>query len=194
MENNVNVRVIEENRAEISKFGTMFAKGVFTPSKENVILDFGSRSQQAAENNGLFLNRNIVRHKVDVVNIIGLNYEKDIDGEDSVIVTGIDASGKTIKVPCQASSSKFTKDATEDALRDALSVKTPTFFNSGKKVKEAVNRINNKELAKIEALISELEDIRANIKRTITDNEVKIDAYYKQLDNKDVEINVHVTD
>lgn len=194
MEKNVNVRVIEENRAEISKFGTMFAKGVFTPSKENAILDFGSRLQQASENNGLFLNRNVTRHKVDVVNIIGLNYEKDIDGEDSVIVTGVDAAGKVIKVPCQASSSKFTKDATDDALRDALESKTPAFFNSGKKVKDAINRINAKELSKIEALITELEGLRSLLKRTMADNEAKIDAYYKQLDSKDVEVRVHVED
>ena len=192
MENIVNVNVIEQNRADLSKFGQVFAKGVFTPNKENVIIDFNARHQQALENNGLFLSRNVQRFKASIVNIMSLAIETDIDGESVVVIN----KGTKDEFRCPVNNPRFTKDATDDALRESLSASegNKSYFANGKKVKEAVNRLNVKELEKVENLISELEKIRTNLRTTIANNDAKIDNYYKQLDNKGgVEVSVDVT-
>lgn len=192
METIVNVNVVEQNRADLSKFGNVFAKGVFTPCKENVITDFNSRLQQAHENNGLFLSRNVQRFKAGIVNIMSLSIETDIDGESVVVIN----KGLKDEFRCPVNNPRFTKDATDEALRESLnsSESNKSYFANGKKVKDAVNRLNTKELEKVESLISELEKIRTNIKTTIANNDAKIDNYYKQLDNKGgVDVDVHVS-
>lgn len=194
MEKTINIHVIEENRSAISEYGKVFGKAVFTPTKEGIILNFGQRSQQAAENNGLFLNRQINRCKVAPVNITSLSVETDIDGESVVVINkGLtDAAGNSTEVRCPMSSPKFTKEATDDNLRDSFEAKTRAYFSSGKKVRDAVNRINMKELEKVEGLISELEKVANNLRTTITNNDVLIENYYKQLDNKGAEVHVSV--
>lgn len=187
----INVNIIEQNRADITKFGNVFGKGVFTPVKENVITDFNSRHQKAVENNDLFLSRNVQRFKAATVNIISMAVETDIDGESVVIIN----KGLKDEFRCPVNNPRFTKDATDEALRDSMNAPEggKSYFANGKKVKDAVNRLNLKELAKVEALQAELEKIAVNLKTTIANNDAKIDNYYKQLDSRPSDINVHVS-
>lgn len=193
---NVNVRVIEQKRAQINKFGTVFGTGVFTPKKEGVITDFNARKQNLGTHD-LFINRNLNRYKVNVVNITGINYAKDAEGEDIVRISGVDSAGREISpIDCEISNSQFTKDPTTDNLRDALDSGKPAFFKSGRKMKDEVNSLNYKELDRVNKLIAELEAARDAIKTTIKLNDEKVDDYYKQLDGKtsdDVNYHIHAT-
>ena len=193
---NVNVRVIEQKRAQINKFGTVFGTGVFTPKKEGVVTDFNARKQNLGTHD-LFITRNLNRYKVNIVNITGINYAKDAEGEDIVRISGVDSAGKEISpIDCEISNSQFTKDPTTDNLRDALDSGKPAFFTSGRKMKDEVNGLNYKELDRVNKLIAELEAARDTIKTTIKLNDEKVDDYYKQLDGKtssDVNYHIHAT-
>lgn len=193
---NVNVRVIEQKRAQINKFGTVFGTGVFTPKKEGVVTDFNARKQNLGTHD-LFITRNLNRYKVNIVNITGINYAKDAEGEDIVRISGVDSAGKEINpIDCEISNSQFTKDPTTDNLRDALDSGKPAFFKSGRKMKDEVNGLNYKELDRVNKLIAELEAARDTIKTTIKLNDEKVDDYYKQLDGKtssDVNYHIHAT-
>jgi len=193
---NVNVRVIEQKRAQINKFGTVFGTGVFTPKKEGVVTDFNARKQNLGTHD-LFITRNLNRYKVNIVNITGINYAKDAEGEDIVRISGVDSAGKEISpIDCEISNSQFTKDPTTDNLRDALDSGKPAFFKSGRKMKDEVNGLNYKELDRVNKLIAELEAARDTIKTTIKLNDEKVDDYYKQLDGKtssDVNYHIHAT-
>ena len=193
---NVNARVIEQKRAQINKFGTVFGTGVFTPKKEGVVTDFNARKQNLGTHD-LFITRNLNRYKVNIVNITGINYAKDAEGEDIVRISGVDSAGKEISpIDCEISNSQFTKDPTTDNLRDALDSGKPAFFKSGRKMKDEVNGLNYKELDRVNKLIAELEAARDTIKTTIKLNDEKVDDYYKQLDGKtssDVNYHIHAT-
>lgn len=193
MEKEVNIRVFEENRANITKFGNAFGTGVFAPSREAVITDFNERKSSMTELD-LFINRNIFRYKMAIVNIKGINYTQDVDGEPCVMVTGIDQAGKEISIPCSIKDSKFTKEATADNLRDAITNGKPAYFSSGRKIKEEINKVNQKEVGRIEDLIRELEAIKNNLKLTIDNNNAKVDRYYKELDKKsDGDMHIRMT-
>lgn len=188
---NVNIRVIEQNRSQINKFGTVFGTGVFTPSKEGVILDFNSRRQNMSSHD-LFVTRNINRFKLGIVNITGINYAQDADGEDIVKISGVDPSGKEVTINCEVTNPTFTKEPTTESLREALESGKTAFFKSGRKMKDEINGLNYKELERVTKLIAELTSIQDNLKATIKSNDEKVDTYYNQLDNKDKTENVHI--
>lgn len=188
---NINIRVIEQNRAQINKFGTVFGTGVFTPRKEQVITDFNSRKQNMTAHD-LFITRNIHRFKIGVVNITGVNYAKDADGEDIVRISGVDPLGKEVTINCEVTKPTFTQEPTTDSLREAFESGKTAFFKSGRKMKDEINSLNNKELARINALIEELEAARETVKSTIDANNQKVDEYYNQLDKKSGNTSVHL--
>lgn len=188
---NVNIRVIEKNRSQITKFGTVFGTGVFTPKKEGIITDFNARKQNMSPFD-IMLTRNVNRFKLGVVNITGVNYGKDAEGEDSVIVTGVDPAGNEVKIPCAVSNPKFTVEPNANTIREALETNKPAFFKSGRKMKDEINALNNKELDRVNKLIAELEGVRDMLKSTIKSNDEKVDEYYNQLDKKDVDANIHI--
>lgn len=191
MENNVNIRVMEQNRAQVNSFGRVFGTGVFTPKKEGVITDFNARKQNMS-NFDLFINRNVNRYKLGIVNITGINYAKDAEGEDCVMITGVDPTGKEVKIPCEISNSSFTKEPTTETLREALESGKPAFFKSGRVMKNEINTLNNKELDRVNKLIAELEGVRDAIKSTIKSNDEKVDEYYAQLDKKGGDTTIHM--
>lgn len=196
MANNINVHIVEENRPNIANFGGLYGKRIFKAERIAVITDFGKRQQEAKENNGLFLNRNIFRFKTQAIDITGLNLEKDIDGEYVIVINkGLeDESGRSIEVRCPMTSKKFTKDVTVDTISDALNngSTNTAFFSSGKKLTEYLNRQNDKEMTKIEALKDELTRIYGAIRQTADNNVANTEAYYRQLDDKGSKTEVHV--
>lgn len=188
---NVNIRVMEQNRAQVNSFGRVFGTGVFTPKKEGVITDFNARKQNMSQFD-LFVTRNINRYKLGLINITGVNYAKDAEGEDCVIISGIDASGNDVKIPCNIANSTFTKEPTSETLREALESGKPVFFKNARALKGQINDLNNKELDRVTKLIAELEGMRDNLKATIKSNDEKVDEYYDQLDKKGGDVSIHM--
>lgn len=192
----INIQVVEQNRQNLAKFRPLFGARIFRAVRIPVITDFNLRSEQANQNNGLFINRNIYRYKSQSIDITALDLEKGIDDEWEVVINKdkVDEAGNSIEIRCPLGDNKFTKEATVENLAEALKKDGSGknyYFSSGKQLTEQINRLNDKEQQKAEALAAELKKISETIQTTKEKNLASTESYYHQLDGK-TEVNVHV--
>lgn len=192
----INIQVVEQNRQNLAKFRPLFGARIFRAVRIPVVTDFNLRSEQANQNNGLFINRNIYRYKSQSIDITALDLEKGIDDEWEVVINKdkVDEAGNSIEIRCPLGDNKFTKDATVENLAEALKKDGSGknyYFSSGKQLTEQINRLNDKEQQKAEALAAELKKISEAIQTTKEKNLANTESYYRQLDGK-TEVNVHV--
>lgn len=194
---NINVRLVEDNRVNISSFGSLYGKRIFKAVKLSCDLDFQKRLRDANENNGLVTNRAPQRYKIVPIDIVGLDLDKDVDGTNVVVINKgrKDEAGESIEVRCPIDNEKFTKDVTTETVTDALNKKdfTTTYFANAKKLAEALNPANATEMNRIDALIRDLEKQRKMIQDTFDKNISGVNDYYRQLDQKKSEVHVNVT-
>ena len=194
---NINVRLVEDNRVNISSFGSLYGKRIFKAVKLSCDLDFQKRLRDANENNGLVTNRAPQRYKIVPIDIVGLDLDKDVDGTNVVVINKgrKDEAGESIEVRCPIDNDKFTKDVTTETVTDALNKKDfmTTYFANAKKLAEALNPANATEMTRIDALIRDLEKQRKMIQDTFDKNISGVNDYYRQLDQKKSEVRVNVT-
>ena len=194
---NINVRLVEDNRVNISSFGSLYGKRIFKAVKLSCDLDFQKRLRDANENNGLVTNRAPQRYKIVPIDIVGLDLDKDVDGTNVVVINKgrKDEAGEPIEVRCPIDNEKFTKDVTTETVTDALNKKDfmTTYFANAKKLAEALNPANATEMNRIDALIRDLEKQRKMIQDTFDKNISGVNDYYRQLDQKKSEVRVNVT-
>lgn len=194
---NINVRLVEDNRVNISSFGSLYGKRIFKAVKLSCDLDFQKRLRDANENNGLVTNRAPMRYKIVPIDIVGLDLDKDVDGTNVVVINKgrKDEAGESIEVRCPIDNEKFTKDVTTETVTDALNKKDfmTTYFANAKKLAEALNPANATEMNRIDALIRDLEKQRKMIQDTFDKNISGVNDYYRQLDQKKSEVRVNVT-
>lgn len=194
---NINVRLVEDNRVNISSFGSLYGKRIFKAVKLSCDLDFQKRLRDANENNGLVTNRAPQRYKIVPIDIVGLDLDKDVDGTNVVVINKgrKDEAGESIEVRCPIDNEKFTKDVTTETVTDALNKKDfmTTYFANAKKLAEALNPANATEMNRIDALIRDLEKQRKMIQDTFDKNISGVNDYYHQLDQKKSEVRVNVT-
>ncbi len=194
---NINVRLVEDNRVNISSFGSLYGKRIFKAVKLSCDLDFQKRLRDANENNGLVTNRTPLRYKIVPIDIVGLDLDKDVDGTNVIVINKgrKDEAGESIEVRCPIDNEKFTKDVTTDTVTDALNKKDfiTTYFANAKKLAEALNPANATEMNRIDALIRDLEKQRKMIQDTFDKNISGVNDYYRQLDQKKSEVHVNVT-
>ena len=194
---NINVRLVEDNRVNISSFGSLYGKRIFKAVKLSCDLDFQKRLRDANENNGLVTNRAPQRYKIVPIDIVGLDLDKDVDGTNVVVINKgrKDEAGESIEGRCPIDNEKFTKDVTTETVTDALNKKDfmTTYFANAKKLAEALNPANATEMNRIDALIRDLEKQRKMIQDTFDKNISGVNDYYRQLDQKKSEVRVNVT-
>lgn len=194
---NINVRLVEDNRVNISSFGSLYGKRIFKAVKLSCDLDFQKRLRDANENNGLVTNRAPQRYKIVPIDIVGLDLDKDVDGTNVIVINKgrKDEAGESIEVRCPIGNEKFTKDVTTETVTDALNKKDfiTTYFANAKKLAEALNPANATEMNRIDALIRDLEKQRKMIQDTFDKNISGVNDYYRQLDQKKSEVHVNVT-
>ena len=194
---NINVRLVEDNRVNISSFGSIYGKRIFKAVKLSCDLDFQKRLRDANENNGLVTNRAPQRYKIVPIDIVGLDLDKDVDGTNVVVINKgrKDEAGESIEVRCPIDNDKFTKDVTTETVTDALNKKDfmTTYFANAKKLADALNPANATEMNRIDALIRDLEKQRKMIQDTFDKNISGVNDYYRQLDQKKSEVRVNVT-
>ena len=116
---NINVRLVEDNRVNISSFGSLYGKRIFKAVKLSCDLDFQKRLRDANENNGLVTNRAPQRYKIVPIDIVGLDLDKDVDGTNVVVINKgrKDEAGESIEVRCPIDNDKFTKDVTTETVQ-----------------------------------------------------------------------------
>ncbi len=199
MENsvNINVRLVEDNRVNISSFGALYGKRIFKAAKIPCDLDFAKHLRDANERNGLTTNRTPFRYKVIPIDIVGLDLDKDIDGTDIIVINKgrVDEAGESIEVRCPIDNEKFTKDVTTENITDALNKDknlSTVYFANAKKLTEALNPSNANEIHRIEELMNILEKEKKAIQDTLDRNISSVNDYYNQLDSKKGQVHVSV--
>lgn len=194
---NINVRLVEDNRVNISSFGSLYGKRIFKATKIACDLDFSKKLRDANENHGLITNRTPYRYKIIPIDIVGLELDKDVDGTNVIVINKnrVDEAGESIEVRCPIDNEKFTKDVTTDTVTDALNKKdfTTTYFANAKKLAEALNPANATEIRRIDELMTVLEKMKKMIQDTFDKNISGVNDYYRQLDQKKSEVRVNVT-
>lgn len=197
----ISISVVEANRPNLTNFGGLFGKRIFKAAKTECITDFASKSEKAASDRSLFINRNINRYRVLAIDITKIELSKGIEeGEYEVVINRdlVDAAGESIEVRCPIDNSHFTKKVTEEALVEALKrdkSNNGVFFSSGKELARFLNAENAKEAARVNKLSEDLEKIAQMLDRTSEKNIDYTESYYNQLDGKTkVNVNVHVED
>lgn len=194
---NINVRLVEDNRVNISNFGSLYGKRIFKATKIACDLDFGKKFREANDNNGLVTNRTPYRYKIVPIDIVGLDLAKDIDGTDIIVINKdrVDEAGESIEVRCPIGSDKFTKDVTTENITNALNKKdlTTIYFANAKKLAEGLNPANMNEIRRIEELVSDLEKMKKMIQDTLDKNVFGVNEYYRQLDQKKSQMHVNGT-
>lgn len=199
MEQQINISVIADKRILMEKFGVLFGKRIFKVAKANTQLDYFEQKRKIEECNGVTTNRPIVRYMVVPIDITSVEVEKDIDGGYEIVLnkglTSVD--NQSIEVHCPLDNPILTRKVTTDVLADALNDKTKsnTFFSSAEGVSAEINRLNEKEHGRGEALVESLKRQIGVIEQTITANNNLVSEYHRQLatgdtDQKDVHITI----
>lgn len=194
----INIQVVEENRGSMIDFGKIYGKRVFMPTKAPLIIDFNKKSDEVSHNNGLFVNRNIDRYKVEAVDIAGIDLEKGLDGTPEIVLNKgkINEAGESIEIRCSLDDPKFTREVNVENVTKALAKNSSCglrmFFSSGRKLAETMNAENVKELTRINNLIEDLKKMAGSLEATIEKNTAYAEAYYHQLDGKDTTVRVHI--
>lgn len=199
MEQQINVSVIADKRILMEKFGVLFGKRIFKVAKANTQLDYFEHKRRIEECNGITTNRPIVRYMVVPIDITSVEVEKDIDGGYEIVLnkglTSVD--NQPIEVHCPLDNPILTRKVTTDVLADALNDKTKsnTFFSSAEGVSAEINRLNEKERGRVQALRESLDRQANMIEQTMTANSNLVNEYHRQLatgdtDQKDVHITI----
>ena len=194
----ININIVEENRPSLTSFGPLFGKRIFSAVKIPVFTDFNSRTEAAQHNNGVFITRNLNRYKVQAIDITSLILEKGLEDEFEIVINKdmTDDAGNSLEVRCPLTDSHFTKEVNTENLIAALNKENGSankiFFSSGKKLAEQLNQQNAKEMAKLDGLIADLKKAYGMIETTSDKNSAYAEAYYRQLDGKKTDVNVHV--
>lgn len=194
----INVRLVEDNRVNISMFGPLYGHRIYKASKIPCVLDFNAQLRNAQENNGLVTNRTPYRYKIIPIDIVGLDLDKDVDGSNVIVINKgrIDENGDSIEIRCPIDSNKFTKDVSVETVSDVLNKKdtTSVYFANARKLVEVLNPSNDNEISRIEKLVTDLNKMKEMIKQTRDYNISSVNEYFKQLDKdkETVKINVSV--
>lgn len=193
----INVRLVEDNRVNISMFGPLYGHRIYKAAKEQCILDFNARLRDAQENMGLTTNRTPYRFKIIPIDIVGLDLDKDVDGSNVIVINKgrVDESGNSIEIRCPIDSSKFTKEVSVETVSDVLNKKDSgaVYFANARKLVEVLNPSNTNEIARIEKLIDDLVKIKDMIKQTRDYNVTSVNDYFKQLDKEKETVKVNIS-
>jgi len=194
----INVRLVEDNRVNISMFGPLYGHRIYKAAKIACILDFNAKLRDAQENNaGLLTNRTPYRYKIIPIDIVGLDLEKDIDGSNVIVINKgrVDENGDSIEIRCPIDNSKFTKEVSVETVSDVLNKKdsTAVYFANARKLVEVLNPSNNNEIARIERLVDDLNKIKDMIKQTRDYNITSVNDYFRQLDKDKEQVKINVT-
>lgn len=196
--NQINVEVVRDSRDIMGKFGALYGKQIFTVTKEQCDLKYGSRLQEATDKGLLMPNRPIHRYKILAIDIVKLALAVDASGAPVVIINeGLtDQTGKnSIEIRCPLTDPKLANEVTVQSVADALNKNqvAPVYFSNAKRLVAEVNALNQGELTKVANFIEDIKAQKAIIEKTITSNHNNVDEYYRELDKKSsTDLHVHI--
>lgn len=181
----INVNIVEttikSNRTPLSMLGAkMFGQDVFTPQTRLFNPDHDKVLEQAKQssNVNLVLNRSPRRFSIGYITIESMVAKQNAIGD--VVCRLNEGTDNQIDIPLGESSTKFG-ETTEEAVQKALKDKnSKAVFSDPKDLSCILNDLNRGEIARLDAMIEQLQKAKAQCVSAISANEKIVADYERQ--------------
>lgn len=181
----INVNIVEttikSNRTPLSMLGAkMFGQDVFTPQTRMFNPDYDKVLEQAKQNSNvnLVLNRSPRRFSIGYITIESMVAKQNAIGD--VVCRLNEGTDNQIDIPLGENSAKFG-EATEEAVQNALKNKnSKDVFSDPRDLGGILNDLNRGEIARLDAMIEQLQKAKAQCVSAISANEKIIADYERQ--------------
>lgn len=181
----INVNIVEttikSNRTPLSMLGAqMFGQDVFTPQTRLFNPDHDKVLEQAKQssNVNLVLNRSPRRFSIGYITIESMATKQNAIGD--VVCRLNEGTDNQIDIPLGENCTKFgetTEEAVQKALKDNNS---KAVFSDPKDLGGILNDLNRGEIARLDAMIEQLQKAKAQCVSAISANEKIIADYERQ--------------
>lgn len=181
----INVNIVEttikSNRTPLSMLGAqMFGQDVFTPQTRLFNPDHDKVLEQAKQssNVNLVLNRSPRRFSIGYVTIQSMATKQNAIGD--VVCRLNEGADSQIDIPLGKNCTKFS-ETTEEAVQNALKDKnSKAVFSDPKDLSDILNDLNRGEIARLDAMIEQLQKAKAQCVSAISANEKIVADYERQ--------------
>ena len=181
----INVNIVEttikSNRTPLSMLGAkMFGQDVFTPQTRLFNPDHDKVLEQAKQssNVNLVLNRSPRRFSIGYITIESMVAKQNAIGD--VVCRLNEGTENQIDIPLGENSTKFG-ETTEEAVQKALKDKnSKAVFSDPKDLSGILNDLNRGEIARLDAMIEQLQKAKAQCVSAISANEKIVADYERQ--------------
>ena len=181
----INVNIVEttikSNRTPLSMLGAkMFGQDVFTPQTRLFNPDHDKVLEQAKQssNVNLVLNRSPRRFSIGYITIESMVAKQNAIGD--VVCRLNEGTDNQIDIPLGENSTKFG-ETTEEAVQKALKDKnSKAVFSDPKDLSSILNDLNSGEIARLDAMIEQLQKAKAQCVSAISANEKIVADYERQ--------------
>lgn len=181
----INVNIVEttikSNRTPLSMLGAkMFGQDVFTPQTRLFNPDHDRVLEQAKQgsNVNLVLNRSPRRFSIGYITIESMVAKQNAIGD--VVCRLNEGTDNQIDIPLGENSTKFG-ETTEEAVQKALKDKnSKAVFSDPKDLSGILNDLNRGEIARLDAIIEQLQKAKAQCVSAISANEKIVADYDRQ--------------
>ena len=181
----INVNIVEttikSNRTPLSMLGAkLFGQDVVPPQTRLFIPDHDKVLEQAKQssNVNLVLNRSPRRFSIGYITIESMAAKQNAIGD--VICRLNEGTDNQIDIPLGENCTKFG-ETTEEAVQNALKDKnSKAVFSDPKDLSGILNDLNRGEIARLDAMIEQLQKAKAQCVSAISANEKIIADYERQ--------------
>lgn len=181
----ININIVEttikSNRTPLSMLGAqMFGQDVFTPQTRLFNPDHDKVLEQAKQssNVNLVLNRSPRRFSIGYITIESMATKQNAIGD--VVCRLNEGTDNQIDIPLGENCTKFG-ETTEEAVQNALKDKnSKAVFSDPKDLGDILNDLNRGEIARLDAMIEQLQKAKAQCVSAISANEKIIADYERQ--------------
>lgn len=181
----INVNIVEttikSNRTPLSMLGAqMFGQDVFTPQTRLFNPDHDKVLEQAKQssNVNLVLNRSPRRFSIGYITIQSMATKQNAIGD--VVCRLNEGTDNQIDIPLGENCTKFG-ETTEEAVQNALKDKnSKAVFSDPKDLSGILNDLNRGEIARLDAMIEQLQKAKAQCVSSISANEKIVADYERQ--------------
>lgn len=181
----INVNIVEttikSNRTPLSILGAqMFGQDVFTPQTRLFNPDHDKVLEQAKQssNVNLVLNRSPRRFSIGYITIQSMATKQNAIGD--VVCRLNEGTDNQIDIPLGENCTKFG-ETTEEAVQNALKDKnSKAVFSDPKDLSGILNDLNRGEIARLDAMIEQLQKAKAQCVSAISANEKIVADYERQ--------------
>ena len=181
----INVNIVEttikSNRTPLSMLGAqMFGQDVFTPQTRLFNPDHDKVLEQAKQssNVNLVLNRSPRRFSIGYITIESMVAKQNAIGD--VVCRLNEGTDNQIDIPLGENCTKFG-ETTEEAVQKALKDKnSKAVFSDPKDLSGILNDLNRGEIARLDAMIEQLQKAKAQCVSAISANEKIVADYERQ--------------